>query len=113
MIRNWPAGAYEVTAEAFRNHWTSEGRAIGAKRDWAKTWHNWLMRECTAVARAVKAGVSFSPAAPGKGSLSDEERAARFDRTAELFDKMGRPEDAAQQREQARLVRAHLVPAPA
>lgn len=109
MIHGWPAGAYEVTAEGFRNHWAAEGRAIGAKRDWAKTWHNWLMRECTAVARAVRAGVSFAPVAPGKGDLSDEERAARFDRTAELFDKMGRPEDAAQQREQAGILRSRVA----
>jgi hypothetical protein len=63
IVRQWPKGAYELVALGFVNHWLSEGRAIGAKRDWPRTWSNWLVRESGQILRAAKAGVSFSASA--------------------------------------------------
>jgi DNA-binding transcriptional MocR family regulator len=62
IVAQWPAGAYEVTATQFRNHWLAEGRAIGAKRDWDRTWHNWLIRESAAILRNARAGMSYATA---------------------------------------------------
>ena len=57
----WPVGAYEAEAEAFRDYWLGEGRAGARKMDWNRAWAN-RINECTArVLRDHKAGVRFTP----------------------------------------------------
>jgi DNA-binding transcriptional ArsR family regulator len=74
----WPAGAYEAEAEAFRDYWLGEGRAGARKLDWNSTWRN-RINECTArVLRDAKAGVrhpvrSTGPAEPPKALDSSRE----------------------------------------
>jgi hypothetical protein len=60
IVHKWPRGAIELTALKFRNHWISEGRAIGAKRDWPRTWCNWLINENSAILKQARAGTDFA-----------------------------------------------------
>lgn len=61
----WPTGAYEAEAEAFRDYWLGEGRAGARKLDWNRTWCN-RINECTArVLRDAKAGVRHPARATG------------------------------------------------
>lgn len=107
VVGLWPAGAYELTAIMFRNHWLAEGRAIGAKRDWARTWHNWLLRENMTILRAVKAGQRFDATAPAVATRpAPAESAAAADVLAQ---KVGETEQVRQIR---RLVRLRMGPAP-
>lgn len=107
VVGLWPAGAYELTAIMFRNHWLAEGRAIGAKRDWSRTWHNWLLRENMTILRAVKAGQRFDATAPAVATRpAPAESAAAADVLAQ---KVGETEQVRQIR---RLVRLRMGPAP-
>jgi hypothetical protein len=74
-VGQWPAGAYETVAMMFRNHWLAEGRAVGAKRDWPRTWHNWLVRESSTILKAKRNGVAFSA---GRVSAASSERPQWF-----------------------------------
>lgn len=40
----FPAVAYDREVEKFRNHWHAKPGKDGAKLDWRKTFHNWLLR---------------------------------------------------------------------
>lgn len=105
VVRGWTAGAYEQTALMFRNHWRAESRANGSKRDWAATWHNWLLRENSNILRAMKAGQRFdatAPAAAGATAKSPAEEAAA---AAVLALKADEPD---QQRQIRRLVKARI-----
>jgi hypothetical protein len=75
IVAQWPKGAYEVTGMQFRNHWLAEGRAVGAKRDWDRTWHNWLIRESAAILRNAKAGMRYDRAAAKAPAGSAQETA--------------------------------------
>jgi len=68
LVRQWPAGAYEATCEAFRLHWRTETRAIGRKSDWTAALAKWCINDHPSIMRAAKAGVSFAAAAPLKPS---------------------------------------------
>lgn len=99
IVQHWPAGAYDMVAFTFRNHWLSEGRAIAAKRSWPRTWHNWLYRENVTVLRAKKQGVVFLTAS---GAVSPDQ-AARLRRELQAFEAVQADEAAA-----VRAVRAEL-----
>lgn len=93
-VQQWPSGAYEAEAEAFRDFWLSEDRAGARKRDWNRTWYN-RINECTGrVMRDAKAGVTWkappsTPAAmPPPVDTSREGEAARKIR-ASLRDALG------------------------
>ena len=88
IVAQWPAGAYEHVAIQFRNHWRAEGRALGAKRDWPATWHNWLFRESSSILRAAKAGQSFATALPAgaKPSAIDPAESALIEDVMRLKD---------------------------
>lgn len=62
--RQWPAGAYEAEAEAFRNFWLGESRAGARKMDWTRTWCNRINEITGRVLRDAKAGVRHA-APPG------------------------------------------------
>jgi hypothetical protein len=68
MIAKWPPGAFEFVAEKFVNHWLGEGRAIGAKRNWKRTFENWLMGDGAKILRDGQSGFDFSPWAPGRAN---------------------------------------------
>jgi uncharacterized protein YdaU (DUF1376 family) len=108
IVHQWPAGAYETVALGFRNHWLAEGRAVGAKRDWPRTWENWLMREAPTVMRAAKAGVTYAAAA--SASVSAEERIAQAENTADFFERIGRADDAREFRDTAARLRGQHDP---
>lgn len=40
--RQWPAGAYDRTAESFSMYWQSRRKGMA---DWNKTWAGWILRE--------------------------------------------------------------------
>lgn len=89
LVRQWPSGGYEMTALAFHSHWLSEGRAIGAKRDWPRTWVKWIIGENTAMIRAKRAGATF---VGGGGTSSSPEAAEKARLEGQAF-------EALQQRE--------------
>lgn len=57
--RQWPAGAYEAEAEAFRNYWLGEGRAGACKADWNRTWYNRINEITSRVLRDARNGVKL------------------------------------------------------
>jgi DNA-binding transcriptional ArsR family regulator len=59
IVRQWPAGAYEAEAEAFRDYWLGEGRAGARKLDWNRAWYNRIHNVAARVLRDVRAGVRF------------------------------------------------------
>jgi hypothetical protein len=75
LVARWPAGAYEFEAAKFRDNWLSEGRAIGTKRDWPRTWHNWLRRAHGEVLRLAKQGMDFTAAPRSTASPAEIEKA--------------------------------------
>lgn len=48
----YTAAAYDREVMKFRNHWHAEPGANGVKRDWKKTFHNWLLRGAERLAPA-------------------------------------------------------------
>jgi hypothetical protein len=100
IVRQWPKGAYDLAALNFVNHWLAEGRALGAKRDWPRTWSNWLVRESAHILRAAKAGVRFDTVASDATGppANPADRAEALDRSAALMERMGRTDDAAELR---------------
>ena len=107
IVRQWPKGAYDLVALNFVNHWLAEGRAIGAKRDWPRTWSNWLVRESAHILRAAKAGVRFDTIASDATGppASPADRAQAPERSAALMERMGRTDDAAELRATAARLR--------
>lgn len=107
IVRQWPKGAYDLVALNFVNHWLAEGRAIGAKRDWPRTWSNWLVRESAHILRAAKAGVRFDTVASDATGppASPADRAEALERSAALMERMGRADDAAELRATAARLR--------
>jgi len=107
IVRQWPKGAYDLVALNFINHWLAEGRAIGAKRDWPRTWSNWLVRESAHILRAAKAGVRFDTVASDATGppASPADRAEALERSAALMERMGRTDDAAELRATAARLR--------
>lgn len=63
--RQWPAGAYEAEAEAFRNFWLGESRAGAKKIDWKRAWCNRINEITGRVLRDAKAGVKHAAPATG------------------------------------------------
>lgn len=59
ISEQWPVGAYEAEAEAFRNYWLGEGRAGSRKRDWKRAWYNRITDIASKPIRDAKAGVHF------------------------------------------------------
>jgi len=107
IVRQWPKGAYDLVALNFVNHWLAEGRALGAKRDWPRTWSNWLVRESAHILRAAKAGVRFDTVASDATGppASPVDRAEALERSAALMERMGRADDAAELRATAARLR--------
>jgi hypothetical protein len=105
IVHNWPAGAYDLTGLQFKNHWATEGRAMGAKRDWPKCWHNWLIREAPSILRAAKAGMRFD-VIDNTGQRPIAERIAWFETNAVLMRNLGRKDTAESFEQSAAVLRA-------
>lgn len=43
FVKAWATGEYQRQATKFLNHWLASSGRNAAKRDWARTWHNWLI----------------------------------------------------------------------
>jgi len=112
IVGTWAAGEYDRQAVIFLNHWLSASGTNASKRDWDRTWQNWLYRtEETASTKRLITTVEprgggydrpngwaarkwtngTAPATPE----AVEEHAARLER-------IGRPDDAAQLRRRER-----------
>lgn len=70
LVAQWPSGAYEAMAEAFRLHWASEHGTRARKANWTAALGKWLIKDHRDVMRDVARGVSFAavarPAAKGE-----------------------------------------------
>jgi 5-methylcytosine-specific restriction endonuclease McrA len=89
IVAKWPDGAYPLTALQFRNHWLAEGRAIGAKRDWMRTWCNWLYRENAQILLLVRRGFDFSA-----GRAAEAPAAVKAERDTEAGRRLAAMRDA-------------------
>ena len=93
--RQWPAGAYEAEAEAFRNFWLGESRAGARKVDWTRTWCNRINEIAGRVLRDAKAGVRHTapaasgPVQPAKAHDTSRENAAAAKIRAQVTVKLG------------------------
>ncbi|ABS68849.1 hypothetical protein Xaut_3621 [Xanthobacter versatilis] len=61
------------TLEKFRNYWLSKSGKDGRKRDWERTWRNWVMTEMDRGGRHGKrtgSGVGNPPRGPTKSELN-------------------------------------------
>lgn len=61
LVAQWPDGAYEAVCEAFKLHWLSETRSIGAKSDWRAALGKWVNNDHPRVMHAKMRGISFAP----------------------------------------------------
>lgn len=83
--RNWTAGDVSEEATLFANYWQSRTGAGATHRDWFKTWQNWVIRSHRKDGEAPRV-----------------QRDAKWHRSqAEFFDRIGKPDDAAEHRRKA------------
>lgn len=77
-VETWPAGRYEKVAASFRRYWTGPDAKNPMKRDWPRTWANWLDREderiVERVSRPSAAAAVEVKARPGEGEFGAELR---------------------------------------
>jgi len=113
IVATWAAGEYDRQAAIFMNHWLSAPGPNASKRDWDRTWHNWLYRaeDGTGTKRVIAAapppggryerpsGWPVGTRQTGSGAPATpeavEEHAARLER-------IGRSDEAAQLRRRER-----------
>lgn len=62
--RQWPAGAYQAEADAFRDFWLGEARAGARKLDWKRAWCNRINEITGRVLRDAKNGVKHTLSPP-------------------------------------------------
>lgn len=101
VAAQWPVGAYEAEAEAFRSYWLGEARAGARKVDWVHTWCNQILRLGSKPLRDAKAGITFARPAGSGGELTAEQRAASHESVAATMERLGRHDEAAEQRRHA------------
>ena len=65
----------ERAAIEFRNYWLAKAGSAARKLDWARTWHNWVLRDSDA-RRGRGAGVASRPARSGGGGQGPVDFAA-------------------------------------
>lgn len=101
QVGGWLAGEYERQAAMFVNHFVASSSPSARKRDWTRTWHNWLLR----------AEVKRSPnAPPPRKALSISEQITRLEEMASNYRKWGREDDAIEaDRQVARLRQSEAI----
>lgn len=70
LVEQWPVGAYEAQAEAFRLHWTAEQGARARKSDWRAALGKWMIGDHARVMRDARAGVSWEVLAPAPTGMA-------------------------------------------
>jgi hypothetical protein len=85
----WTKASYETEGEGFILYWKGSRKR---RPDWLDTWCAWVIRQHSKVMRDQKFG---NAPTEEKKALSPEEAKASAARTAELYERMGRTDDAA------------------
>lgn len=67
LVAQWPAGAYQAMAEAFRLHWQAEQGTRARKTNWTAALGKWLINDHAKVMRTL-GKVSYAPASPAAAS---------------------------------------------
>lgn len=84
FVERWAEGEYLRQAVKFLNHWLASSGRNAAKRDWGRTWYNWLIEaeERGLTKRTTSPGPPGSPRTPqaavareGETELSEKIRA--------------------------------------
>lgn len=95
--RRWSPDEIQQEADAFADYWHSQSGQRACKVDWQKTWQNWVRNSRRAD------GTYSQTAAP-----MDREQAL-INKIA-LYERMGRPEDAGELRQQLQSKETNVVP---
>lgn len=83
VVKTWADGEYQRQAAKFLNHWLASSGRNAAKRDWARTWYNWLYeteerggtkRAAPGAGNASRRGPLPSVPREGEGELSEKIR---------------------------------------
>jgi hypothetical protein len=88
--RHWHPAVVEEEALIFADYWHSRSGQGAVKVDWLKTWQNWVRQSHRPDGDYI----------PRKAFVDPLDRAASMERTAALYDKMGRTKEAAELRAQ-------------
>lgn len=100
----WTAESYATHAEAFGLYWRSERKM---KADWRGTWANRVIALHGQVMRDQK----FGNAPPGEKPEAKQPSAAELEDRAKFYDRIGKPDDAADCRRKAKaLPIGQLIP---
>lgn len=94
--RRWEPAAAREEAEIFANYWQSKSGQAATKLDWRKTWQNW-------VRNSRRPDGEYRAAGP---MISTREH---MERTAELYERLGRTNEAQDIRRQL-AAQANVVP---
>ena len=84
--RNWSDKDVSEEAEIFANYWQAKSGTGACHTDWFKTWRNWVIR-------------SHRPDGKGDGKVSTAEQIKNLRLAIDLYDKMGRREEAQEARQ--------------
>lgn len=107
IAEQWPIGAYEAQAEAFRSAGLASGRG---KRDWNAAWASEIVRLGAKPIRDGKAGVTFATSRQTTAEPVDDARQLeQCEERASFFESIGREDDAAAWRTKAEIVRRRLA----
>lgn len=103
IVRQWPAGAYETEARAFHRYRRSLANRGGRSTDWTAAWCARIAQLGSRPIRDGKAGMRFATeqSVSAAQPCAPADRGADLERSAALFDRMGRAGDAADLRRQA------------
>lgn len=96
--RRWEPAAAREESEIFANYWQARSGAGAAKLDWYKTWQNW-------VRNSRRPDGDYRP--PIGPVLSNRDH---MERTAALYERMGRSAEAAEIRRQLSADASNVVP---
>lgn len=64
LARQWPPGAYQTEAAAFRHHWLAQSGPKAYRHDWNKQWVSRVSSRAAGVLRDAKAGLGFEDFKP-------------------------------------------------
>lgn len=93
IARQWPAGAYASHAAAFHRFNRSRNGRAGRALDWTDAWCARISQLGAAPIRDGRAGLKFTASPPAAATASP---AMSAEKTARLFERMGRHDDAAE-----------------
>lgn len=94
--RRWQPADARAEAEQFADYWHSRPGQGGVKLDWRKTWQNW-------VRTSRRPDGDYRPSTPMVST------AAHMERTAAIYERMGRSTEAAEIRQQL-AANANVIP---